>query len=197
VKPTQYPVFGFTTKASQRVRELRNQIEVSEAFDPRASNDPASMPVRKQYEAVWDTGATGTVITSKVVTELGLQPSGKVTVQGVGQAGTPSQHLCNTYLVNLYLPNKTIVSGVRVSENSLAGCDVLIGMDVICNGDFAVTNEGGKTTWTFRMPACEEIDFVQEIERYKQKYGEWKPPVSADEQRRMKNKQKAERRKNR
>ena len=37
--------------------------------------------------------------------------------------------------------------------------DVVIGMDVICNGDFAVTNKDGNTTFSFRIPSEETIDF--------------------------------------
>lgn len=155
------------------------------------------MPTQKQYQAIWDTGATGTVITPSVVAGLGLQPSGKVTIQGVGAAGTPAQHLCDTYLVNIYLPNNVVIIGVRVSENSLAGCDVLIGMDIIGEGDFAITNHMGKTTWTFRTPPCDEIDFVKEIEEYKKMYGGWKPPLAPDEQRKLRNKLKGQRRKGR
>jgi hypothetical protein len=95
------------------------------------------------------------------------------------------------------LPNNVVIVGVRASENSLADCDVLIGMDIIGIGDFAITNHNGKTTWTFRTPPCEEIDFVREIEQYKRQYGGWTPPLSSDEQRKLKNKQKAQRRKNR
>jgi hypothetical protein len=40
---------------------------------------------------------------------------------------------------------------------------VLIGMDVIGSGDLAITNHNGKTTFTFRVPPCEEIDFVAEL----------------------------------
>lgn len=194
MKFVQYPVFGFTTRATGRVFVLDNQIHVSEAQD-LASGTP--MPTQKEYRAIWDTGATGTVITPNVVTGLGLQPSGKVTVQGVGQAGTPAQHLCDTYLVNIYLPNNVVIVGVRASENSLADCDVLIGMDIISHGDFAITNHNDKTTWTFRTPPCEEIDFVQEIEQYKRLYGGWKPPLSPEQQRKLRNKRKAGRQKNR
>lgn len=35
-------------------------------------------------------------------------------------------------------------------------------MDVIGLGDFAVSNYRGKTTFTFRVPSLEEIDFVDE-----------------------------------
>jgi len=39
---------------------------------------------------------------------------------------------------------------------------MLIGMDVICKGDFAITNFQGNTTFSFRMPSMYEIDFVAE-----------------------------------
>jgi hypothetical protein len=194
VKVVPYPVFGFTARANGRAFVLDNQIHVSEAHDPSWG---IPMPTQKEYRAIWDTGATGTVITPNVVTSLGLQPSVKIIVQGVDQAGTPAQHLCNTYLVNIYLPNNVVMVGVRASENSLAGCDVLIGMDIIGHGDFAITNHNGKTTWTFRTPSCEEIDFVHEIEQYRRQYGGWTPPLSPDEQRKLNNKRKAMRKKNR
>ena len=31
--------------------------------------------------------------------------------------------------------------------------DVVIGMDVICNGDMAITNKDDKTTFSFRIPS--------------------------------------------
>ena len=190
----QNPIFGFTSRAPSRVFALENKILISEACDPSSGNP---LPAQKEYRAIWDTGATATVITKAVVDGLGLQPSGKVTVQGVGPAGMPAQHLCDTYLVNIYLPNNVAIMGVRVSENSLAGCDVLIGMDIIGEGDFAITNHEGRTTWTFRTPSCEEIDFVAEINEHNQRFGRIKTPLSFADQRKLRNKQKAQRRKNR
>ena len=35
-------------------------------------------------------------------------------------------------------------------------------MDIISRGDFAVTNKNGKTTYSFRMPSIEQIDFVKQ-----------------------------------
>ena len=42
----------------------------------------------------------------------------------------------------------------------MLGTDVLIGMDVINNGDFAVSNHGGVTKFSFRLPSQGHIDFV-------------------------------------
>ncbi|MCK4911673.1 MAG: SEC-C domain-containing protein [Thermodesulfovibrionales bacterium] len=47
---------------------------------------------------------------------------------------------------------------VRVTKGDMGG-DILIGMDIMSKGDFAVSNHGGNTTFTFRMPSIEEIDF--------------------------------------
>ena len=67
---------AFTLKANGRVNQLKTQCGVSDAVLP--TNPPTPVAVN-QYEAIWDTGATGTVITSKVAKELGLKPTGLVT----------------------------------------------------------------------------------------------------------------------
>ena len=118
----------------------------------------------KEYLAIWDTGATHSAITKKVVDDLRLQPTG---MRETRHAGGKSSN--NTYLVNIALPNRVIVPSVRVTEVQLIPDDnvsddrqpqLLIGMDIIGLGDFAVTNANGKTTFSFRIPSVEEIDFV-------------------------------------
>ena len=42
------------------------------------------------------------------------------------------------------------------------GFDVLIGMDIITKGDFAITNPDGTTKFSFRIPSQADIDFVRE-----------------------------------
>ena len=68
----------------------------------------------------------------------------------------------DTFLVNLFLPNKVIFSGVRVTKGDIGDADILIGMDIISQGDFAVTNEGGITKFSFRTPSIKHIDYVEE-----------------------------------
>jgi len=48
---------------------------------------------------------------------------------------------------------------LREKEEDGDEYDVVIGMDVICNGDLAITNKYGKTTFSFRIPSEAEIDF--------------------------------------
>ncbi len=40
--------------------------------------------------------------------------------------------------------------------------DALIGMNIINQGDFAVTNLNGRTKFSFRYPSINDIDFVEE-----------------------------------
>lgn len=62
------------------------------------------------------------------------------------------------------LRNNVIVSDILVigSEIGNQGIDLLIGMDIIGLGDFAVTNLNGVTQFTFRLPSVESIDFVNQ-----------------------------------
>ena len=39
---------------------------------------------------------------------------------------------------------------------------MLIGMDIINLGDFAITNKNGNTKFTFEIPSSRDIDFVKE-----------------------------------
>ena len=121
--------------------------------------EDASAPPLVEFEALWDTGATASVITKDVATELDLLSEGTSEVfhaQG-------SEYVPN-YFVNLGLPNGVQIVGVRVSQGVLKGCDVLIGMDIINLGDFAVTNRNGVTMLSFQMPSVNHIDFVNIVE---------------------------------
>lgn len=56
------------------------------------------------------------------------------------------------YLVNVVLlPLNVQIPNLEVTAAKLTGCDVLIGMDIITQGDFAITNVEGKTCMSFRI----------------------------------------------
>lgn len=146
---------AFTLKAAGRMNVLKTQCGISEAFDPKIQT---RHPAVNQYEAIWDTGATGTVITSKVAKELGLKPTGLITSNHAGGSS-----LVSTYLVNVYLPNGITCIGVKVIEAVLSGnTEMLIGMDIISQGDFTFTNVNGESCFSFRIPSIKRIDYVEE-----------------------------------
>jgi hypothetical protein len=125
---------------------------------------PAFLPSQppgqgRKYKALYDTGATHSAVSPKVVSELALASIG---AQNVGVGG--GQLATTAHLVNIGLPNKVLFGMVRVAQMTLhAGIDALIGMDIIGLGDFAVTHHNGRTTFSFCCPSRREIDFVTEV----------------------------------
>lgn len=112
--------------------------------------------------AQWDTGATSSCISSKVVHNLGLKAP-FTTVEMLTPAGSK---MVNCYYIDIVLPNDIFVKNVQVFETDIGkqNIDALIGMNVILTGDFAVSNYEGKTAFTFRSPSQAKIDFVREAE---------------------------------
>jgi predicted aspartyl protease len=109
-----------------------------------------------ECKAIWDTGASATVITNRAVAAAGLKPVSMTMTRGVH-----GEKMANVYLASLRLPNNVVFNALRVTEGDLGpDVDVLIGMDVISMGDFSVTNLQGKTTFSFRLPSMQRVDFT-------------------------------------
>ena len=146
---------GFTLLYERVTNILYSDIGLSEAFSPESGG---KQPNVIGFHGIWDTGATCSGITSKVVCKLNLQP---IDQQSVSTA--KGEHIANVYLINIYLPNRVAFSGVPVTDVSMTDADLLIGMDIINDGDFAATNFEGKTCMSFQNPSSRKIDFVKEI----------------------------------
>jgi hypothetical protein len=99
------------------------------------------------YRGVWDTGATTSLITHKVFSELNLTPVDIVTVHGVN-----SSKRVPMVVFDLILPNGIKISDVRATVSEIRGVDMLIGMDIIQLGDFSISNFEEKTVFTFAIP---------------------------------------------
>ena len=149
----------FTTTFNGLAREIINDCGISTPHDEKLSHEEKP-PKIHPIKALWDTGATGSAITPAVAKLLGLIPSTKTNVQHADGIS-----LQNVYFVNIYLPNKVVVQFVKVTEcqNFVGKFDIIIGMDIISLGDFAITNVGQKTTFSFRMPSLHTVDYVKEF----------------------------------
>lgn len=147
---------GFTLQFDRRTLVLSSEIGITEAYDP-GSGTPALKVIK--FRAIWDTGASGSVITQNVISALKLEPIDEKDVETAN-----GKRVADVYLVNIYLPNKVACHGVRVTDGDILATDVLVGMDIIGSGDFAVTHSDGRTCMSFQIPSHNKIDFVQEIE---------------------------------
>jgi hypothetical protein len=58
-----------------------------------------------------------------------------------------------------------MVCAFREFSGSPGGFGAIVGMDVICSGDFAITNVSQQTCVSFRTPSCETIDYVIDANR--------------------------------
>lgn len=153
---------SFTVRASGGLLNvLLTECHLCTGFDHRTP--PAIMPIFLPYQGIWDTGATMSAISPEVIAQCDLKPIGMTKVHGVGGV-----HQTEVYLVNIGLPLGVAFSNIQVTRANLAPGHVLIGMDIISRGDFSVTNRGGITIFSFRVPSLHATDFVQEdIKRMK------------------------------
>lgn len=144
---------AFTLKSNVILNMLKTDILV--LSNVRNAKKPY-MP--KMWRGLWDTGASRSSITKRIVDDLDLIPVGNINISTANGIVT-----VNTYFVDFGLPNGMTVENILVSCSDLGeDIDVLIGMDIIRHGDFAITNVNNKTTFSFRTPSIQEIDYVKE-----------------------------------
>lgn len=130
---------------------LRQLISIVDVTVPNTNT-------KNQYKAIWDTGASGTVITQVIVDNLGLIPTGMAIVHTAN--GQARQY---TYIVDISLNEAIIFKDVTVTcaVAFSGGCNILIGMNIISQGDFSITNLNGNTCMSFRKPSLHEVDFCK------------------------------------
>ena len=109
--------------------------------------------------AQWDTGAIYSSISRELVNKLGIILEGKYKVDSTNHSQILDS--CNI----LMLINDTIAFPVKamvVDNIHNTGIDLLIGMDIISQGDFVISTYEGTTCFSFRVPSKGLIDFSNE-----------------------------------
>lgn len=138
------PHFSFRLDFDGRQREIVTDCFVAGVL----SFLPSYSGGRYTAKALWDTGATRSAISPRVVKSLSLQPTDddyNVTTAS-GRVST-----C-IYAVDIGLTDlKLGHSAIPVVELELDDIDVLIGMDIIGLGDFAIC--GGRV-FSYCCPPC-------------------------------------------
>ena len=143
---------SFTITSSEILDALLTEVQLS-VYQPKPEAKAELKSISRS--GVWDTGATNSCITQRVVDELGLIPLGREQVYTAGGLTT-----VDLYIVDVMLPNGILFQGIEVLCVELEDTsDVLIGMDIICRGDFAISNYNNQTTISFRTPSADVIDF--------------------------------------
>lgn len=125
-------------------------VMVCEAVD--LQSDVKVKAVYRTEYCMWDTGATNSLISQDVVDKLGLKPYGKSLV-----SDNTTVEERDTYMVHIVLPTGNTALNVECMLTMSDDYDVVIGMDIITQGDFVLTNAGCKSVFSFRRPSKEHI----------------------------------------
>jgi hypothetical protein len=107
-------------------------------------------------DALWDTGASMSAITPESKDKLKVTPIDKKTI-----AGIHSTQVVDVVYITLELPNSVIKKNIKVAVcNITSNVGMIIGMDIISLGDFALSTGGDQTLLSFAVPPFQEkIDF--------------------------------------
>jgi len=140
----------FTQRNSETIEAIITECRICPPVDFQKGEMPHK--VYTSQNAMWDTGATNTLISPKIVKALGLKPYGK---SGISSANGIIE--TNTYLIHVGIPSGSIVTNILALEDDNEDYEVVIGMDIIAQGDFAFSNKDGHSTFSFRIPSEEEI----------------------------------------
>jgi len=96
--------------------------------------------------AIWDTGATTSLINEKIVKTLKLK---EISVAKV-------KHVAGTSTFPIYLAAIEIQGGMNLSEHrlvsfpSIHAFEMIIGMDIIALGKFCIENKNGNSVFSFK-----------------------------------------------
>lgn len=158
-KRTLVPAGGaFTKKYESKVVVLRTEIDVREPLRFTVVHADQKL----SFQAIWDTGASSTAISQNVVRKLGLKPTGMKRTVHTGNGTRQS----DVYAVSLHLPQGVITDPIlAIDVESIVDADVLVGMDVIGMGDFAVTHSDGNTSMSFCIPSMHDTNYNETMRR--------------------------------
>jgi len=106
--------------------------------------------------ALWDTGAMMSAITPEVRDKLKA-----ITIYRKTIAAIHTTQDVDVVSITLELPNNVVKKNIEVAVcNMASNAEMIIGMDIISLGDFALSNGNDQTLFSFAVPPfCDKIDF--------------------------------------
>jgi len=158
--------------------------EVEIVSDSRFTTDGTVQKIK--IRALWDTGASNSVIDQSIADTLKMIPTGRITMQ---TASSPRD--CNTYQASVSLHpslNPPMIVECKLASSDFGDADgnrrfdMLIGMDIIGMGDFSIgqrARDGSDNQFdicfSFAFPSSRiPIDFVDKIMRERRSRSNYK-----------------------
>ncbi len=147
--------FAISALHEELVFSICTNLGVSGRVDPVEEASPDVAWVK----ALWDTGANSSCISGRLARQLGLEVADYVHI-----ITASSREKVPTHFVNLEFSNGMKFFKIEVAQywQGGDGSDFIVGMDIITQGDFSITNFQGQTLFSFRIPSLHSIDYEAE-----------------------------------
>jgi hypothetical protein len=113
-------------------------------------------------KAIWDTGAQKSIITPSIAKALNLKPVNQITIGGVH-----GKNISDIVIITLEIPGQDIHQDLQVAvcpfnTDPKSDTNMLIGMDIISQGDFVLSNGDNYTLFSFATPPLpDKIDLLE------------------------------------
>ena len=156
-----YEHSAFSRHYPDLAKSLSTEVQVCKQYSGKPEE---SITIR----AIWDTGATSTVVSLDVAARIDLVSVDKLSVYGVN-----SYTEVDVSIVSIILPNGIILRNKRITICKLPPMvDMLIGMDIILMGDLFICNADNRTLFSYALPPLpDKIDLVDKAEELNRKLG--------------------------
>jgi predicted aspartyl protease len=143
---------------------LTNEISTPVRLEPIYTTDKSLIGTQTEIDALWDTGAAMTCVKPSLRDRLNLRQS--ELVEPIIMSGIGGDVEADGTLVSIWLaPNLGIELCPVYIADFPGDEELLIGMDIIGMGDFAVCNADGKTSFSFAVPPFpDRINFADKAE---------------------------------
>jgi predicted aspartyl protease len=148
---------AITFRMEERAQRVITPVLAQQSGDYCRSEDLSISQFKA--DALWDTGSTGCCIDKALAERLGLSH-----YVNIGLRGSQGEHTVSAYILDITLPDGIVIKNVVAAGISTSGSfDIIIGMNIISRGDFALSNVDDKTIMSFRLPSANApIDFSKE-----------------------------------
>ncbi len=126
----------FTLQFQAGAPQVAFYIGVSQPREQALKNAGVTVPQPIVIHGLVDTGASNTAVDPVIIQQLGLSPTGSMSIFTPSTGETPAQ--ANTFDVSIRIPVATMtfsVGALQVFESALSvqGIQALIGRDVLAN----------------------------------------------------------------
>lgn len=133
--------------------KFKAESDIAEISTPITLRKKEEQTIEEKGNAIWDTGATSSMISASMARKLQLNPIGTIQIAGVHGVAN-----AKVYNIDIIFQNGFTIKNIKVSEASnFGGFDLLVGMDIIKRGVFLIDGIDGELKVLFQFPADSSI----------------------------------------